>query len=213
MAQRRLRALGMLAAMGSSNGHIRLVLLATGVVMGAVGALAGAILGVAGWIALSLQLESLVGHRIDRFNLPWTPVLIAVLLATGTAVVAAWWPARAAARVPVVAALSARPAPPRPGHRFAALGTVLLALGLASLFLARQTKVPFILGGVLATAIALLLLAPVGVATIGRLARHTPLAPRLAMPDLARHRAPPAAALAATGLAAAITAVLALRTA
>ncbi|WP_446212379.1 ABC transporter permease [Micromonospora sp. IBSANI012] len=213
MAQRRLRALGMLGAIGASHRHIRLVLLANGVVTGGVGALAGAIVGVAGWIVLSPQLESLLGHRIDRFNLPWTPLLIAVLLATVTAVVAAWWPARAAARIPVVAALSARPAPPRPARRFAALGAVLLVLGLVSLFLAQQKKVPFILGGVLATAVALLLLAPVGVATIGRLARHAPLAARLAMRDLARYRARSSAALAAIALALGIAAAVALSTA
>jgi putative ABC transport system permease protein len=210
MAQRRLRALGMLGAIGASHRHIRLVLVANGLVIGAVGALAGAALGVAGWVALSPRLESLVGHRIDRFNLPWLPVLIAVVLAIVTAVAAAWWPARAAARIPVVAALSARPAPPRPAHRFAAFGAALLALGLASLFMAQQTKVPFILGGVLATAIALLLLAPVGVAAIGRLARHAPLAPRLAMRDLARYRARSSAALAAIGLAVGIAAAVAL---
>jgi putative ABC transport system permease protein len=212
MAQRRLRALGMLGAIGASHRHIRLVLLANGVVIGGVGALVGAIVGVAGWVALGPQLESLLGHRINRFNLPWTPVLIAVLLATVTAVVAAWWPARAAARIPVVAAVSARPAPPRPAHRFAALGTVLLVLGLVSLFLAQQTKPPFILGGVLATAIALLLLAPVGVATVGRLARRAPLAARLAMRDLARYRARSGAALAAIALAMGIAAVVALST-
>jgi putative ABC transport system permease protein len=210
MAQRRLRALGMLGAIGASHRHIRLVLVANGLVIGGVGALAGAVLGVAGWVALSPRLESLVGHRIDRFNLPWLPVLIAVVLAVVTAVAAAWWPARAAARIPVVAALSARPAPPRPAHRFAAFGAALLALGLASLFLAQQTKVPFILGGVLATAIALLLLAPVGVAAIGRLAGHAPLAPRLAMRDLARYRARSSAALAAIGLGVGIAAAVAL---
>jgi hypothetical protein len=73
MAQRRLRALGILGAIGASHRHIRLALLANGLVIGAVGALAGATLGVAGWIALSAQLESLLGHRIDRLHLPWTP--------------------------------------------------------------------------------------------------------------------------------------------
>jgi putative ABC transport system permease protein len=70
--------------------------------------------------------------------------------------------------------------------------------------------VPFILGGVLATAIALLLLAPVGVAAIGRLAGHAPLAPRLAMRDLARYRARSSAALAAIGLGVGIAAAVAL---
>lgn len=213
MAQRRLRALGMLGAIGASHRHIRLVLLANGLVVGGVGALTGAVAGIAGWVALSPQLESALGHRVDRFHLPWTPLLVAVLLATGTAVGAAWWPARAAARIPVVAALSARPAPPRPAHRFAALGAVLLVVGTGLLYLAKQAKPPYIVGGVLATAIALLLLAPVGVAAIGRLAGYAPLAPRLAMRDLARYRARSSAALAAIALAVGIAAVVALSTA
>lgn len=79
--------------------------------------------------------------------------------------------------VPVVAALSARPVPPRPARRFAALGGVFLSGGLGSLVAAQQTKVPFIIAGILATAPGLLLLAPVGIAGLGRLARLAPLAP------------------------------------
>ncbi|GIF54675.1 FtsX-like permease family protein [Asanoa iriomotensis] len=210
MAQRRLRALGMLGAIGASHRHIRLVLMANGAVVGAAGALAGAALGVAAWFLLSPRLEPLVGHRIDRFHLPWLALLAGVLLATLTGVCAAWWPARAAARLPVVSALSARPAPPRPAHRFAALGGVLLLAGLGALVAAKQTKAPFIVGGILATAVGLLLLAPLGIALLGRLARLAPLAPRLALRDLARYRARSSAALAATGLAVGIAAAVAL---
>jgi putative ABC transport system permease protein len=210
MAQRRLRALGMLGAIGASHRHIRLVLLANGLVVGGLGALAGAFVGVAGWVVLSPVFEPLLGHRIDRFDLPWGPLLLAVALAAVTAVVAAWWPARAAARIPVVAALSARPAPPRPAHRFAAVGVLLLAVGLTGLFLSQQSKALYIVGGVLVTALALLLLAPVGVATIGAAARHAPLATRLAMRDLARYRARSGAALAAIALAIGIAAMVAL---
>ena len=53
------------------------------------------------------------GHRIDRFAVPWDLVVLAMLLAILTAAGAAWWPARAASRVPVVNALSARPLEPR----------------------------------------------------------------------------------------------------
>jgi putative ABC transport system permease protein len=210
MAQRRLRALGMLGAIGASHRHIRLVLVANGAVIGVVGALAGAATGLAAWFALSPQLESLVGHRIDRFDLPWLPLLAAVLLAILTAVGAAWWPARAAARVPVVAALSARPAPARPAHRFTLLGAVLMLSGLGSLVAAQQTKPPFIIGGALATSLGLLLLTPVAIAALGRLARLVPLAPRLALRDLARYRARSSAALAAIGLAMGIAATIAL---
>ncbi|MFI5913224.1 FtsX-like permease family protein [Dactylosporangium sp. NPDC051541] len=210
MAQRRLRALGMLAAIGAGHRHIRLVLLANGAVVGAAGALAGAAAGAVGWIGLSPLLESPLGHRIDRLSVPWGTVLVAVVLAIVTAVAAAWWPARAVARIPVVAALSARPAPPRPAHRFAALGAVLLVAGLLLLYLAQQAKAPYIIGGVLTTAVALLLLAPAGIATLGRLARHAPLAPRLALRDLARYRSRSGAALAAIALAVGIAAVVTL---
>ncbi|WP_433728392.1 FtsX-like permease family protein [Actinoplanes sp. CA-051413] len=213
MAQRRLRALGMLGAIGAGHRHIRLVLLANGLVVGGGGALAGAFVGVVGWVVLSPVFEPLLGHRIDRFDLPWGPLLLAVALAAVTAVVAAWWPARAAARIPVVAALSARPAPPRPAHRFAAVGVLLLAVGLTGLYLSQQSKAPYIVSGVLITALALLLLAPVGVATIGAAARHAPLATRLAMRDLARYRARSGAALAAIALAVGIAAMVALGTA
>ncbi|GIF21931.1 putative ABC transport system permease protein [Actinoplanes tereljensis] len=210
LAQRRLRALGMLGAIGASHRHVRLVLLADGLVIGAAGALTGAAVGVAAWIAFSPRLEEPLAHRIDRFQLPWTPLLVAVGMAIVTAVVAAWWPARAAARTPVVAALAARPAPPRPAHRFAALGAMLLVAGLAALWQSEHSRKWLILIGILATAVALLLLAPVAVAAIGTLASHLPLASRLALRDLARYRARSGAALAAIGLAVGIAATIAL---
>jgi len=210
LAQRRLRALGMLGAIGASHRHIRLALVANGAVIGAVGGLAGAAVGLGAWLVFGPRLESLLGHRIDRFDLPWPAVVAAVLLAVVTAVCAAWWPARAAARLPVVAALSARPAPPRPAHRFAAVGVLLLLGGPGLLVAAQQTNKPLIVGGVLATAIGVLLLAPLGIAALGRFARLAPLAPRLALRDLARYRARSSAALAAIGLAVGIAAAVAL---
>ncbi len=47
MAQRRLRALGMLSAIGATERHLRLVMIANGLAVGVVGALAGAVLGFA----------------------------------------------------------------------------------------------------------------------------------------------------------------------
>jgi putative ABC transport system permease protein len=135
LAQRRLRALGMLAAVGATDRHIRLVLLANGVVVGSVAAVTGAAAGLACWAALVPRLETLVAHRIDTFSLPWWEIVAAIALAVATAVGAAWWPARTASRVPVVAALSGRPDSPKQGRRFAALGAVLLAAGLGAVAL------------------------------------------------------------------------------
>src|SRR5215207_7228113 len=71
VAQRRLRQLGMLAAIGATEKHLRLVLLANGAIVGAIAALCGTIVGLALWIAVAPTLESAIDHRIDRLSLPW----------------------------------------------------------------------------------------------------------------------------------------------
>jgi putative ABC transport system permease protein len=208
LAQRRLRALGMLAAIGARHRHLRLVMLVNGAVVGGVAALTGGATGLAAWLLLAPRLETVVQHRINRLDLPWPQLGAAVVLAAVTALVAAWWPARAAARVPVVAALSARPPRPRPARRFALLGTLVLAAGLTLLTFTGPNRPAIGVGGIVATAAGVLLLAPLVVAALATVARGCPVAVRIALRDLARYRARSGAALAAiamaTGIAAAI---------
>ena len=71
LAQRRLRSLGMLGALGATDRNIRLVVRVNGVLVGVVGALAGAVLGLAGWLAYRPRLESSAHHVIGVFQLPW----------------------------------------------------------------------------------------------------------------------------------------------
>jgi putative ABC transport system permease protein len=117
MAQRRQRALGMLGSLGATDHHIRLVTLADGAAVGAMAAVTGAAAGLLSWIAFAPHLETVAAHRFNRFNLPWWAIGTAIALAVLTAVAAAWWPARSAARLSVVAALSGRPPRPQPAHR------------------------------------------------------------------------------------------------
>jgi putative ABC transport system permease protein len=210
MAQRRQRALGMLGAVGATDRHVRLVMLANGFVVGAVGAVIGAAVGLAGWIAFAPRLESVTAHRIDRFDLPWWAIVTAMILALVTAVAAAAWPARAAARVPVVAALSGRPPRPQPAHRFAALGAVLLPVGVGLLAFAHQRRAPYIVAGTVATALGVLLLAPLAIQGLAAICRRAPIAIRLAMRDLARYQARSSAALGAVALAVGIAATVAV---
>jgi putative ABC transport system permease protein len=119
VAQRRLRQLGMLAAIGATQKHLRLVLLANGAVVGAIAAVVGTTAGLVGWIAVEPQVETAAGHRINRLDVPWWLLGMGMLLAVVTATAAAWWPARAVARIPVTLALSARPPRPKPAHRSA----------------------------------------------------------------------------------------------
>ena len=208
MAQRRLRSLGMLGSLGATDRHVRLVLLAHGVIVGASAALTGGAVGVAGWLVLAPRLESATGHRIDRFDLPWWAVGLSLALAIATSVGAAWWPARAASRTSVMAALSSRPPRPRPAHRFAALGAVLLASGVVLLDLAHERRPLLVVAGIVTTVIGVLLLAPLAIRTLAAAGPRAPVAVRLAMRDLARYQARSAAALGAITLAVGIAATI-----
>ena len=81
LAQRRLRSLGMLASLGATDKHIRLVVRANGVVVGICGALIGAALGLAGWLAYRPRLEASAHHVIGVFQLPWLVIAVAMVLA------------------------------------------------------------------------------------------------------------------------------------
>jgi putative ABC transport system permease protein len=210
IAQRRLRALGMLGALGATDRHVRLVMLANGAAVGACAALVGTAVGLAGWFAFAPALGSIIDRRIDRFNLPWWAIATAMALAFVTAVAAAWWPARAAARIPVVAALSGRPPRPQPAHRFAALGGLLLGSGLVLLAFADQHRAAFVVSGTVVTVLGLLLLAPLAIRTMAAAGRGAPIAVRLALRDLDRYQARSGAALGAVTLAIGVTATIAI---
>ncbi|MEP7025449.1 MAG: FtsX-like permease family protein, partial [Actinomycetota bacterium] len=88
MAQRRLRALGMLAALGATDRNIRLVMVANGAAVGLIGTLIGAIVGFGAWIAYVPSLENGAGHTINAAHLPWLEIGIAMALAVVTAILA-----------------------------------------------------------------------------------------------------------------------------
>ena len=71
MAQRRLRALGMLSAIGATERNLRLVMIVSGLAVGVAAALAGAVLGLAAWFAYVPTLQQATGHVVDAANLPW----------------------------------------------------------------------------------------------------------------------------------------------
>jgi putative ABC transport system permease protein len=208
VAQRRLRQLGVLAAVGATQKHLRLVLLTNGALVGTSAALGGAIVGLALWLAFAPTLESAVDHRIDRLSLPWGLLALTVLLAILGATAAAWWPGRTLARLPVMLALSGRPPEPRPARHSAVAAAVLIAIGIGCLTLSNRDRPPLIIAGILATILGTLLLGPLAIRIVAQTAGRAPLAPRLALRDLARYQARSGAALAAITLALGIAAAI-----
>ena len=205
IAQRRLRGLGLLGALGATSRNLRLALLANGALVGVAGAVVGAVVGVLAWFLAVPGFERLLHHRIDRLNLSWWAILGAMALGIATSVLGSWWPARAAARTPVVSALATRPAPPRAPHLLAVPGALAMVGGLAVVAFAPADKPAFAVLGVAVTAVGMLLLAPVGTIAVAAAGSVAPVAIRLAVRDLARYRGRSGGAVAAVSLAVAIS--------
>jgi putative ABC transport system permease protein len=204
IAQRRQRQLGLLAAIGATQRHLRLVMLADGALVGATAAIAGGILGIVGWIVVAPAVEAAAAHRIDRFDLPWGLIVACLVIAVVMATAAAWWPARTMARAPVITALSGRPARPIPVHRSLLAALALLVVGVIGIAAAQpvgdHVRPPLLVAGIVAVVLGVVLAAPAAIRAIAAPAAHLPFATRLALRDLVRYQARAAAALAAITL-------------
>src|SRR5262249_5712124 len=226
LAQRRLRSIGMLGAQGATDGHIRLVVRANGVATGVVGAVAGFAVGLAAWLAYRPSVESSAHHVIGVFQLPWLVIVVAMILAVLAAYFAAARPARAIARVPIVTALSGRPAAPRKVRRwslpagivFSVIAFFLLgyAGGVVSAHPAsrevqasnQSLQLQALVLGFIVLTVAVVLLSPALLGILARLARPAPIAVRLALRDLARYRARSGAALGAISLSVLVAVII-----
>jgi putative ABC transport system permease protein len=198
-ARRRRRDLALVAAAGGTPAHLRRIVLADGVVLGAAAAATGLVLGVAGAAVARPLLETHLAHaRSGAFRL--APVALALLagLAVGTGVLAALVPAWVASRQDVVTGLAGRRGITRSRRRWVALGAVLVAAG-AGLAATGARRIDFriIVAGLAVAESGLVLCTPATVGLVARLGRWLPLAPRIALRDTARNRTAAAPAIAA----------------
>jgi putative ABC transport system permease protein len=132
-----------------------------------------------------------------------------MLLAVAAAIGAAWWPARAVARIPVTLALSARPPRPKPARRSALAAGLLLATGVICLAVgidSRRDHVNplLVILGTAAVVLGILFVGPLAIRVLAAAGVRLPVAVRLALRDLARYQARSGAALGAISLGLAI---------
>ena len=218
LAQRRLRAIGMLAAQGATQRHIRLVVRANGAATGIVGAIAGAALGFLAWLAYRPQAENSAHHVMGVFQLPWTVIGISMALAIIATYFAASRPARTIAKVPVVAALAGRPpAPKKTRHLAIPVGLCFLVGAFLLLGAAGATAgsgggqnngTLELAVGFITLTVAIVLLAPALLSVVAAAGKRSPVAIRLALRDLARYRARSGPALAAISLSTLIAVII-----
>lgn len=203
--RRRLRELGVLGAVGATPAQLARLVRMEGLVLGALGALLGLGLGVGLAVLGRPVVEAVLGSPVTLRLTPFA-ILPPVLVGALGAMLAAWWPARTAARVPVGAALAGRiPAGRVPGWvppasaALAAAGVALFAWS-SSLNLGNTGYAGAELPAMLASVVATLGAAGLGLPILafgGRIADRLPVPARVALRDAARRRSRSGAAVAA----------------
>jgi putative ABC transport system permease protein len=198
-ARRRQRQLALVAANGGTPAHVRRIVLADGVVLGALGAGVGIAAGIAAAFAARPFIEELLTHsRAGGYRIFPAALAAIACLAVVTGLLAALVPAFVTARQNVVASLAGRRGVTRSKKRWIALGLAMVATGSAvviggTLIRSAQTM----LAGLVIGELGLVLCTPALVGLIARIGRILPVAPRIALRDAARNRAAAAPAISA----------------
>jgi putative ABC transport system permease protein len=200
-ARRSRRQLGLLAAGGGDRSHIRAVVLGGGVVLGIAGAVVGVVLAVGLVAVLQPWAEETAGRRFGHFDLHPLDLLGVAAIGLVTGLLAAVVPAFQAARQDVVEALTGRGSVKPASRKLALAGLVMVGSGAALALLGTATgtvwRTAAVLGGSAVAELGMIACTPLLIGLFGRLGRHLPLSPRLALRDAVRHRGRTAPAVAA----------------
>ena len=220
MAQRRLRAIGMLAAQGATERHIGLVIRANGAATGVAGAVAGFVIGFARLAGVPAGrgvqrpprdrgLPAPV-DRHRRLDGARRPGGLLRRLAPGADDLPGADRGRAG-RPPAHAEEGRPPGASRSGSAFLVLAFILMGLAGAAGGTAGGgggAALQELAVGLLLLAAAVIMLAPAALGGVAWLGRGAPIAVRLALRDLSRYRARSGPALAAIALATLIAVIV-----
>ncbi|MFI6919617.1 FtsX-like permease family protein [Nonomuraea spiralis] len=195
--RRRRRELAMIAAQGGSARHLRMIVLADGLVLGGAAALLGVVLG----IGPGLLVESIAARELDWTHgpaeVPWLPVLGVAVLGLVSGLIAAIVPAVQASRQNTAQVLAGRAAEVRGRARRPVAGIVLLLVGLGATGFAMTRGVVSMTAAFVPFVFGMVALMPWLVQASARIAARLPLPLRLSVRDAARHRVRTASAAAA----------------
>jgi hypothetical protein len=214
-SRRQLKGVGLLSSAGADPRTIRSALVLQGAIPGLVAGLAALVMALVSITVLNSQataerVSSVYGVDV---TMPVGRTVVAIAIGVLAGMLAAWQPARAASRVPVLSALAGRrPLGPVP-TRIPLTGAVVAGAGtLALVVLTRMISEGlggawaslWVLGAVLAVVFGCIALAPTLVAVTGRMADRFGGLTRLGLRSIARHRTQGAATVAALAVCLAI---------
>lgn len=225
-ARRQVHDLGLMSANGATARQIRQMVLAQGLVLGAMGAVLGVAMGAALTVAARPVWERVLGQLLEDWRFGAGEIVLTAAVGLMSGLAAAIVPAVGAARMKPVDALAQRFRTTRIASRLPVVGVALLVIGAGGALVAsrvaageldeyalaleaaagtgRSIMAPSteifiamqLVGAIVAVAGVVVIL-PGLVSMVARLARRLPLSGRFAVRDAARHRHRTAPTLAA----------------
>lgn len=211
-AARQRRELALVAAAGATSRQVSRIVLAGGVLLGAVSAAAGVALGLLTFATAGPLIERVADHPLIDVSIPVWQLVGAAAATLFVGLLAAVLPARAARQRPVRGALGGQRDQSRLDVIGVMMGGGLIAVGTAALLVSGNPEgrsVVLAAGGI-ALLLGVVACTPALVRAAGHLARVLPMPTRLALRHAARHRLRTAAAVAAVIAAVAGSVALAL---
>lgn len=197
-ARRNERTLAIMVAAGAERRHLRTVVLATSGVIGLASCAVAAVVGAGLGAALVLLLRHVFEWQVVRVDVHPLDLVGLALVGGATAVLAALIPARQAARLDVVGALTGRRSRLVPRLGVPVVGLLIAAAGAGLAFAGSQRRAALMtVSGLALTELGLVAAAGAMVALTARFAVRLPFAPRFALRDAARQRGRTAPAVAA----------------
>lgn len=165
--QQRTREMGLLRLVGADAGQLRRGAMGEAAVIGVLASL----IGIPGGIGVAAGLTALfdaIGVTLPAYDImiPTRTLVVAAAVGIGVTLVAAWWPTRAASRVPAMAALRSGEAGRAPSYRGRTIAAAIIgAAGItaAALGMAAEATAPSIfgvVGGAVALFVAVTVIAP-----------------------------------------------------
>lgn len=199
-ARRRLREIGLLGSNGATAAHVRGAVVGEATVTGIIGGLVGVLAGIAALTFGRPLAQQFVQPLITHLELSVTDLIGPAIVAVVAVSLAAWLPARTAARVPTTTALQGRMPLSTPRRWITPVGIVLAVFGALLLLVgvvAQGTEGGLVAGvGVLLAIGGTAMLTVPLIAGLGRFADRFPAMLRLVVRDSGRQRTRAAAASA-----------------
>ena len=228
-ARRQVRELGLMMASGASAAQVRRTVLAQGLVLGLVGAVAGLAVGATLVPVAGPIWERYLGQLVDHWTFGWAELAAAAAVGVLSGLAAAVVPAVGAARMKPVDALAERFRTTRLAARLPVVGVALFVVGAAGALIAGRalagdledyadelarlagtgmyvpgpTTTPYVamqLAGALIATAGIVVLLPGLISFLASAAHRLGLSARLALRDAARHRHRTAPAVAAIAI-------------